>query len=82
MRPRPRLIDFAPTSSLRGVTETGHVDFRFSSPGLRAKARLTLRPFLLAEAAERHHMVQRVGYFIIFLSLLIGGTAFLMWIAP
>ena len=35
-----------------------------------------------AEGAKHHHMVQRVGYLIVFLSLLIGGTAFLMWIAP
>ena len=35
-----------------------------------------------AEAAKHQHMVQRVGYLIVFLSLLIGGTAFLMWIAP
>ena len=35
-----------------------------------------------AKGAKHQHMVQRVGYFIVFLSLLIGGTAFLMWIAP
>ena len=33
-------------------------------------------------AAKRYQMVQRVGYFIVFLALLFGGTAFLMWIAP
>jgi hypothetical protein len=38
--------------------------------------------FLLAEAAKHKPMVQRVGFLILFFSLLIGGTAFLMWIAP
>lgn len=32
--------------------------------------------------SKRYQMVPRVGYFIVFLALLFGGTVFLMWIAP
>ena len=32
--------------------------------------------------SKRYQMAQRVGYFIVFLALLFGGTVFLMWIAP
>ena len=40
-------------------------------------------PFLRSVLKPRNpRMVQRVGFLILFLRLLIGGTAFLMWIAP
>jgi hypothetical protein len=36
---------------------------------------------MASHAKQQQHIAQRVGYFIFFLCLFIGGTAFLMWMA-
>ena len=59
----------------------GLVDFRFlihRSRGQVMGNSLALRTL----CSKRYQMAQRVGYFIVFLALLFGGTVFLMWIAP
>ena len=54
----------------------------FSSTWSKGQGKATAWPFFLLAEAAKQPMVQRVGFLILFLGLLIGGTAFLMWIAP